>query len=65
MKVVDRVFMFNGTMLRDPDRAMSLDEVREFYAKDYPELNNGTISEAEPEEGRQVFKFKTSYGSKG
>ena len=56
----------NGTLtLEDPDSRMSLSEVTDFYAINYPELTTATLHGPELEEDRAVYRFKTTIGTKG
>ena len=39
-----RSFSFNGLKLPEPDEQMSVEEVKSFYANQYPELTTAAIS---------------------
>ena len=42
---LERVFMFNGREITDPDPEMSAKEVMELLSKQYPSLTNGEIAD--------------------
>ena len=69
IKGIKRVFKLkkgNSTLvLEDPDSRMSLTEVTDFYAMNYPELTTATLHGPEFEEDRAVYHFKTTIGTKG
>jgi len=67
MKVVnlERKFKYNSVTLPDPNTAMSIEQVREFYATQYPELNNA-VSEGPVTSGSvSTWTFMRAVGSKG
>lgn len=63
--ILQRKFAFEEHGLPDPNRELSVMEVRDFYSNTYPELNNASIIGPEIKDGAQVFSFKTNLGSKG
>ena len=60
-----RVFKYNGMELQDPGVAQSVEEVREFYANLYPELNNAEIEGPEHKAGKIIYEFRKAVGTKG
>jgi PRTRC genetic system protein C len=66
---LDRVFRFsnNGTTvtLADPDPERTPEQVMALYANQYPSLTTATVSGPEHEEGKVVYEFKTTLGTKG
>lgn len=60
-----RVFKYNGMELQDPGIAQSVEEVREFYANLYPELNNAEIEGPEHKAGKIIYEFRKAVGTKG
>lgn len=68
LKKLDRKFELernNTTIyLPDPNPAMSIEEVIDFYSGSYPELLNSSHTTAELD-GNIVYKFKTIAGTKG
>jgi PRTRC genetic system protein C len=59
-----RNFMFDGRRMADPDPAMSIEDVRVFYAGTYPSLNNSSYEE-EITTTEYKVTFSTSVGHKG
>jgi PRTRC genetic system protein C len=63
---LERVFVYGDNKLEDPARSMSLEQVKEFYAGQYPELNNSNVSAPEVKDGKLHYSFsKKNYGTKG
>lgn len=65
---VEREFKFskNGTpvTLPDPNPDMTLDEVLQFYAPQYPELTTATMEEPKMEGNKATYRVKTTVGTK-
>jgi PRTRC genetic system protein C len=64
-ETLERAFSFSGMSLPDPDASMTTDEVRNFYAGQYPELNNAGIKGPVAENGKNVYSFSIQTGTKG
>lgn len=64
LKIV-RKFNYNGIALVDPNPALSIDAVREFYATQYPELNNAVIEGPVTKGQEASYKFLRAVGDKG
>lgn len=66
MKVVSlqRVFLYNGLELADPDPSRSPAQVKDFYSAMYPELATAEV-EGPDTKDRLEYKFKRSAGVKG
>lgn len=62
---LERKFVYNGITLPDPNPGLSPDKVREFYATQFPELNNSEIEGPETKGNVSTFKFIRAVGSKG
>lgn len=62
---LERSFAFNGMTLQDPDASMTTTQVRDFYAGQYPELNNAGIKGPKLENGKNVYSFSIQTGTKG
>jgi PRTRC genetic system protein C len=60
-----REFVYNGTKLADPNPTASLDQVRDILSATHPELANAAIDGPTVTNGRQVFTFVKSVGTKG
>ncbi len=52
-------------VLADPAPGMSPEEVRAHYSQVYPELASASIDGPEIRDGRQVYVFSRSVGTKG
>jgi len=60
----NRVFMYNGIRLTDPDGSKTPAEVKEIHAAQYPELTTCTV-ELKIEDGKEIINFKKAVGTKG
>lgn len=59
-----REFVINDITLPDPDSTMSIDQVRKFYANQYPEITTATY-ETQINNGTAKYTFKQSVGKFG
>ncbi len=66
---LEREFRFkhNGqdVNLPDPDPARSPEQVMQFYANQYPELTTASVGATRHEDGKVVYEFQTTIGTKG
>lgn len=60
-----RSFSFNGLKLPEPDERMSIEEVKSFYANQYPELTTAAISGPEIIGNVMQYTFSRAIGTKG
>jgi len=60
-----RCFHFLGVRLPDPNPAMSVDEVKAFYAAQYPELATAVVNGPEAVGDKLRYTFDRAIGSKG
>jgi PRTRC genetic system protein C len=61
-----RRFVFNGMDLGDIDGSMKPEQVRDFWAGTYPELQNAKVKGPEKDAaGAQVYTFTRSVGHLG
>jgi PRTRC genetic system protein C len=60
-----RSFSFNGLKLPEPDEQMSVEEVKSFYANQYPELTTAAISGPEIVGNSIQYTFSRAIGTKG
>lgn len=65
IKIVEREFVYHGTSLADPNPKMSIEEVRSFYANQFPELTTAAIGGPETVGERLRYRFERAIGSKG
>jgi PRTRC genetic system protein C len=64
-EVLKREFHFKEEVLTDPDPAMSVPEVLDFYSGKYPELTSGVVQEPEIDEGKLIYNIDFVMGEKG
>ena len=62
---LERVFLFNGTRLPDPNPEFSVEEVRDMYVNTYPELATAAIEGPTPLSGKMQYVFTRAIGAKG
>jgi PRTRC genetic system protein C len=60
-----RIFQFSGIRLPDPNETMSVDEVKAFYAAQYPELATAVVNGPEAVGDKMRYTFDRAIGSKG
>lgn len=60
-----RKFKYNSVTLPDPNDSMAPDQVREFYATQYPELNNAMLEGPVTANGVSTWTFMRAAGAKG
>lgn len=65
IQVVEREFVYHGATLADPNPGFSIEEVRSFYATQFPELTNAAITGPETVGDRLRYSFERAIGSKG
>ena len=65
INLVEREFVYHGTTLADPNPKFSIEEVRSFYATQFPELTNAAITGPEALGDRLRYSFERAIGSKG
>jgi PRTRC genetic system protein C len=58
-------FSFNGLRLPEPNERMSVEEVKSFYANQYPELTTAAISGPEIIGDVMRYTFSRAVGTKG
>ena len=63
--IVAREFVYHGTTFGDPNPKLSIEEVRSFYANQFPELTTATITGPETVGDRLRYSFERAIGSKG
>jgi PRTRC genetic system protein C len=60
-----RKFSYNSLTLPDPNVGLSPDAVKEFYAQQYPELNNALLEGPTTANGVMTYQFVRAAGAKG
>jgi PRTRC genetic system protein C len=62
---LERVFLFNGAKLPDPNPEFSVEQVRDMYVNTYPELATAAIEGPTPVSGTMQYVFTRAVGAKG
>ena len=62
---MSRDFSYNGVKLPDPNPGMTPEEVRQFYATQYPDITTAAITGPEAEGDKLRYSFVRAIGSKG
>jgi len=65
IQVVEREFVYHDAVLADPKPKFSIEEVRSFYATQFPELTNAAVTGPESIGERLRYNFERAIGSKG
>lgn len=60
-----RSFTYNGFTLPDPGKGLSLDEVRDVFSVQFPELVSASVEGPERKGNKLVYTFRKAVGSKG
>lgn len=62
---LERVFVFNGAHLPDPNPEFSVEQVRDMYVNTYPELATAAIEGPTPVNRAMQYVFTRAVGAKG
>ncbi len=62
---IERRFKYNSVTLPDPNPALGPDQIREFYATQYPELNNAVVEGPTTKDGVATYTLARAAGAKG
>lgn len=62
---ITRSFRYNSITLPDPNPALGPEQVREFYASQYPELNNAVVEGPTTRNAVATYTFTRAAGAKG
>lgn len=61
-----RKFKHGAMVLDDPDTSMSTEQVLEYFALTYPDLNNAVVGDPQvDDEGVAHYEFSVTVGKKG
>lgn len=63
--LINRVFVYNGTKLPDPNPSLSIEQARDVLAATHPELATAAIDGPKVEGDKHTFTFIKSVGTKG
>lgn len=64
-KKITRVFIVSGKEIADPNSNMPLNEIQKFLGSKYPAITNSNISGPEFKDGKQIYTFGSTPGTKG
>lgn len=64
-KIIVRRFRYNGITMSDPSPQKTIDQIRLFFATQYPELLNSVIEGPVTKDGTSTYTFARAVGSKG
>jgi PRTRC genetic system protein C len=62
---LSRVFEFNGVRLPDPDPKLTVEEIRNVYSHQYPDIATASITGPEAVGDKLVYRFTRAIGTKG
>ena len=62
---VQRVFIYNGRTLPDPNPSFTAEQVKQFYSAIHADLTNSAVEGGDFEGDMQRFYFRRSVGTKG
>jgi len=62
---MSREFSYNGLRLPDPNPAMTPEEVRQFFATQFPDITTASITGPEADGEKLRYSFARAIGSKG
>lgn len=65
LNTVNRLFVYSGITLPDPDPSLSPEQVKEYYMAIYPELVNASVEGGDFDGTSQNFSFRRGTGTKG
>lgn len=60
-----REFVFDDVVLPDPNPDFTIEQVREMYIPQYPEMTTATVVGPEARKGRMRYRFQRAVGAKG
>ena len=62
---MDREFRYDNLRLPDPNKALSIDEVRTAFSATYPEIATASVTGPEAVGNKLVYHFTKAIGTKG
>jgi PRTRC genetic system protein C len=62
---LERLFVFNGVKLPDPNPDFTVEQVRDMYVNTYPELATAAVEGPTPMNGAMEYTFVRAIGAKG
>ena len=65
IKPMRRVFEYAGSHFEDPNKTMSVEQVRGLLATQYPEIATAALTGPETVGDKCVYRFERAIGTKG
>ena len=65
IKPMKRCFEFQGIRLPDPNPSMTVEQVRNIFATQYPEIATAALTGPESVGDKCVYRFERAIGTKG
>ena len=65
IETMDREFRYDNLRLPDPNRKLSIEEVRTAFSATYPEIATATLTGPEAIGTKLVYHFTKAIGTKG
>ena len=65
IETMDREFRYDNLRLPDPNRTLSIDEVRAAFSATYPEIATASVTGPEAVGSKLVYYFTKAIGTKG
>jgi len=65
IETMDREFRYDNLRLPDPNRKLSIEEVRTAFSATYPEIATATVTGPEAVGNKLVYHFTKAIGIKG
>jgi PRTRC genetic system protein C len=62
---LERLFVFNGVKLPDPNPDFTVEQVRDMYVNTYPELATAAVEGPTHVDGAMQYQFVRATGAKG
>lgn len=65
IQTLTREFRYNSVVLADPNPALTLVQVRDFFANVYPEITSADIEGPVQTGAKEIYTFRRAVGTKG
>jgi len=65
IETMDREFRYDNLRLPDPNRKLSIEEVRTAFSATYPEIATASVTGPEAVGNKLVYHFTKAIGTKG
>lgn len=65
IEIMDREFRYDNCRLPDPNRKLSIEEVRTAFSATYPEIATAAVTGPEAIGNKLVYHFTKAIGTKG